>query len=414
MTTATGRHRVTNVLVTSTLDKGAGGVQVVIRELVRHLERNGRRVDFLYPAPLSRLRLVEAMNASGQLGFDCPLPGAVGSSTLASILLFLAYLPITCFFLTRLIRRRRIDVVNCHYLAPYFIHVVIAARLAGVPVVVSVHGADVDDYAGAAWIVRFAYRLIMRAATRIVACSAALARRTVSVFPFAAAKTTYVHNGLGELNSPENRPAPHDLTTMPQPYVLSVCRHVRKKGIDTLLRAFEIVARRRPDLSLALVGDGPLRSEHMAQARALGIAERVVFVGNVAHAEVSAYFAGCLLFALPSRDEPFGIVILEAGHHNKASVCTRVGGVPEIITDGIDGVLVEPDDPDALAAAILALAGDPARREALGSRAHATVLKRFMWKDRIRDYLDIFEGRTAAERESSVRRDHSVIVRENI
>lgn len=394
------RQHAQNILLTTSQDQGLGGVQVVVRDLADHLEANGRSVHFLHGAPLRRLRGFEARNFAGRVGTYRVMPSMVRDNGLLSLAAFLVYLPITMLQLTGLMRRHRIDVANCHYLDAYFIHVAIAARLSRIPLVVSVHGADVDSYATAGWVQRLAYRLIVRSAACVVACSDALAARTVSAFPFARSKTTYVHNGLRDAHQPEGRTG----RTLPQPYVLAVCRHVHKKGIDTLLRAFAIVSRQRPDLSLVLVGDGPLFREHVDAANALGIGARVVFAGGVAHDEVSAFFAGCMMFVLPSRDEPFGIVVLEAASHAKAVVCTNVGGVPEIVTDGQDAVMFEPDDHARMAAAIVALADDPVRRESLGRALHQTLLTRFLWSDRVLDYIAVFEGRTPA------RQSHPCIV----
>ena len=96
------------------------------------------------------------------------------------------------------------------------------------------------------------------------------------------------------------------------------------------------------------------------------------------------------------RAEPFGIVLLEAAYYRKAIVCTRVGGVPEIIVDGFSGVLVEPDAPASMAAQIVALVRDPRRAELLGAHAHQTLITRFRWQDRVHDYIAIYEGRPAA------------------
>jgi glycosyltransferase involved in cell wall biosynthesis len=116
----------------------------------------------------------------------------------------------------------------------------------------------------------------------------------------------------------------------------------------------------------------------------------------VQHQEVACFFQGCTLFALSSRAEPFGLVILEAAYYRKAVVCTAVGGVPEIVTDGVNGVLVESEDSTGMAEAIVALIRDQNRREQLGARAYDTLLKRFLWKDRIGDYIAVYEGRPVA------------------
>jgi glycosyltransferase involved in cell wall biosynthesis len=380
---------VANVLMTCASDQSVGGVQLVVRDLVRSLHERGREVHLVYQAPLPRVGLARGLNTWGHSAFYCAMPAIVKNSVLVSVPVFLLYVPIAFFNLATLIRKKKIDVVNCHYLAPYFIHLVIAARLLRVPVVVSVHGADIDGYAESDRFSRLLCRLIMRGSQRIVACSAALARQTIEVFPDVRRKVTFVHNGVDPSRYAKIA-QPNDL---PQRFVLSVCRHVRKKGIDTLLRAFALVVREAPEMSLFLAGGGPLLEEHKALARALGVERHIIFTGEVAHAEVSQLFAGCDVFVLPSRSEPFGLVLLEAAYYSKGIVCTRVGGVPEIITNGVDGVLVEPDDPASMATQILALLNNRERATQLGRRAFQTLTKRFLWSQRVLDYIAVYEGR---------------------
>jgi glycosyltransferase involved in cell wall biosynthesis len=385
---STTGQRVTRILMTCGIDEGVGGVQVVFRDLIHWLERSGRQVHLVYPAPLPQVRSVEKNNWWGRLACYCPMPAIVRNSAWLTLPVFLAYLPITFFHLARLMRSKRIDVVNCHYLDPCFVHLVIAGRLLGVPIVLSVHGADIDEYRDIDWLHRFVYRTILRGAHRIVACSEALARQTIDLFPELRQKVTYVHNGL-DLSHYEEVPQPR---TFPQPFVLCVSRHVRKKGVDTLLHAFAEVVRDAPSLSLVLVGNGPLIEEHERLARTLGIERQVMFMGKVDHADVSAFFAACTLFVLPSRAEPFGVVVLEAGYYRKGIVSTRVGGVPEILTDGINARLVEPDNPGRMAAQITALLRNPELADRLGAQARETLMSRFLWKDRVNDYIEIYEG----------------------
>jgi glycosyltransferase involved in cell wall biosynthesis len=168
-------------------------------------------------------------------------------------------------------------------------------------------------------------------------------------------------------------------------------------------------------LSLVLVGDGPLLSEHKILATRLQIERQVLFVGEVAFKNVPSYFAQCTVYVLPSRSEPFGLVLLEAADYGKPIVCTRVGGVPEIITDGVDGVIVEPDDPASMAAEILTILRDGDLGRRLGNAARETLVARFLWKDRIRDYIEIFQGSAGPslsvglqERQSSASHDERV------
>jgi glycosyltransferase involved in cell wall biosynthesis len=381
-------RRVNNVLMTCSLDEGAGGVQVVFQDLVHWLEAGGRHVHLIYQAPLARAAVFEGHNGWGRRAFFCPMPALVRDSTLIGLPLLLASLPFTLLRLTWLIRRHRIDVINCHYLAEYFIHLVLAARLTRVPLVLSVHGADVDSWVGAPWIRRTLFRLTVRGADRIVACSAALAARAAEVLPEARDRITWAHNGLDVSRHEANGDAP----ALRTPYVLCVSRHVYKKGIDTLLRAFQLLLRQTTHLSLVLVGDGPLFAEHKQLAEQLKIADRVAFVGEVPHMQVARFLDGCSLFVLPSREEPFGIVILEAAYHKKPIVCTRVGGVREIVTPAFDGMFVDPEDPEGLATQMAAVLNDPELAGRLGANARQTIMTRFLWNDRINDYVAIYEG----------------------
>src|SRR4051812_33975261 len=123
---STAGERVTNILLTCPLDAGVGGVQVVLGDLVDALEQTGRRAHFVYGAPFPSLRLTEGISGLGRRAFYCPMPAVVKDSALLSVIAFLVYLPLTLFHLTSLMHRKKIDVVNCHFLGAYFLHLVLA------------------------------------------------------------------------------------------------------------------------------------------------------------------------------------------------------------------------------------------------------------------------------------------------
>jgi glycosyltransferase involved in cell wall biosynthesis len=310
-----------------------------------------------------------------------------------SIPVFLLYLPLTLFHLTRLVRRNRIDVINCHYLTPHLVHLLVAARLLRLRFVVSVHGSDVTSYSNAHWLHRLVCRVILRHADRVVACSDALAAQTSSIVPGIHHKIVRIHNAI----DPTRWSRPPERLDLPEPFVLCVGRHVGVKGIDTLLKAFALIAEDAPALSLVLVGDGPLRQAHETLAVTMGLANRVKFVGEVPPDRVGSYIARCAVFTLPSRAEAFGLVLLEAGYHRKPIVCTRVGGVPELIVDGVSGIVVDPDDPVELGKQILSLVRNREQAERIGRQAHLMVTAGFLWRDRIADYISVYEGSEGLE-----------------
>jgi glycosyltransferase involved in cell wall biosynthesis len=142
-----------------------------------------------------------------------------------------------------------------------------------------------------------------------------------------------------------------------------VARLAPQKGIESLLEAVPRLLAAAPDTRVLIVGDGPSRAALAARARRLGLGAAVDFLGYRADAE--AIYAALDVMVMPSRHEGFGIAFLEAMAMGAAVVGTRVVGSVDAVTDGTTGLLVPPDDPAALAAAILRLFDDPELRRRL-------------------------------------------------
>ena len=145
--------------------------------------------------------------------------------------------------------------------------------------------------------------------------------------------------------------------------VLSVGRVSHEKRLGVLLDAYARVSRARGDVRLVVVGDGPARRELERTAPA-----GTVFAGEARGEQLAELFASADVFCFPSTTDTFGQVILEAGASGLPVVAAAAGGALELVADGKTGLLVAPDDAGALAAALLDLAGDPARRTAYGDR----------------------------------------------
>jgi len=159
--------------------------------------------------------------------------------------------------------------------------------------------------------------------------------------------------------------------------ILSAGRLVRRKGVDTLLRACARLPHALPPPALVVAGDGPDRPRLEALARGLQLPVR--FLGRVPDAELPALYSAADLFVLAAREEPdgdvegFGLVLLEAAACGTPAVACRSGGVPDAVDDGVSGLLVRPDDPAALAAGLGRVLSDDSLRRwlACGARARA-------------------------------------------
>ncbi|HSL92440.1 MAG TPA: glycosyltransferase family 4 protein, partial [Candidatus Limnocylindrales bacterium] len=149
------------------------------------------------------------------------------------------------------------------------------------------------------------------------------------------------------------------------------------KGTDVLVKALPAVVSLFPDVRCLIVGgdDHGLRKEIERTAGNAGVLGNLVFAGPVPDPRAGVSLMD--VFVLPSRQEGYGLVLLEAMSYGKPVVASRVGGVPEIIPDDSVGVLVPPEDPDALGAAISGLLADPGRRERMGRAGTARIRERF-------------------------------------
>jgi phosphatidylinositol alpha-1,6-mannosyltransferase len=147
----------------------------------------------------------------------------------------------------------------------------------------------------------------------------------------------------------------------------------RYKGADTLISVLLRVLRTAPDVVLVLIGDGEDRPSLEQLAREGGVADRTRFLHRPTQEELFACYAHCDVFALPSRGEGFGLVFLEAMAHGKPVIGGAHGGTPDIVEDGVTGLLVPHGDAEILAGALESLLSDPARAYTMGERGRERV-----------------------------------------
>ncbi len=152
----------------------------------------------------------------------------------------------------------------------------------------------------------------------------------------------------------------------------SVLRFVPVKGIFDLLEAFALVCRRFSQVHLAIAGDGPLRAEFEGRIRELGLQERVTLLGHIQ--PVAPFLRALDLFVLPSHNEGMGRAVVEAMAIGLPILATRIGGLPDLVEEGVNGRLVPPKDPEQLARAWSEMLDSPERMKAMGDaslhRAH--------------------------------------------
>jgi len=154
-----------------------------------------------------------------------------------------------------------------------------------------------------------------------------------------------------------------------------VGRMTAVKRTDDVVRTLRKLVDRGVDAYLCLVGDGPDREHLERYAHELGVIKRCLFVGY--QDDVSRYYNAFDVLILPSVNEGTPVSVIEALAAGRPAVATRVGGVPDVVRDGVDGFLVAPGDADALAERLAELAADPERRARMGAAGRARVLERY-------------------------------------
>ena len=260
-----------------------------------------------------------------------------------------------------------------------------AGKLARVPVLASTkHGFNPfrDSRAFA-----LGDRSLGRLADLQIAISAGLADYLAATEGFDRAAFEIVHYGIAA--------GPQPLPPPTEPRLVCVGRLVPIKGHATLLRAFADARRDVPGLSLAIAGDGPLRSELEAQANRLELGDAVHFAGRMT--PVAPAYERAAMVVVPSLGEGFGMVALEAAERGRAVIASAVGGLPEIVGEGTTGLLVAPSDSGALAAAIVRLASEPQRTAELGRAGRERALAEFSL-DRCADGIDALYRSALARR----------------
>ncbi|MEC5161193.1 teichuronic acid biosynthesis glycosyltransferase TuaC [Janthinobacterium sp. CG_23.3] len=248
-------------------------------------------------------------------------------------------------------------VVHAHCAYPDGVGVALAASLLGLPFVVTAHGSDINVYAERR-LLRWQIRWALRRAAGVIAVSAALEAKIACLLGAGATGLARIPCAAFDprLFFPRPRGPARAALDLPAPARVVVCvgQLVPVKGLGFVVEAWAELARRGrlgPHDRLVLLGDGPCRAALERQAAA-GPAGGVHFAGAVCQADVARWIAAADLLCLPSLNEGTPNVVVEALASGVPVVASGVGGVPELVRDGVNGLLVAPADSAALADAL--------------------------------------------------------------
>jgi glycosyltransferase involved in cell wall biosynthesis len=183
--------------------------------------------------------------------------------------------------------------------------------------------------------------------------------------------------------------------------IAMVARLWAEKRIDVLVAAVPRVLARYPDVEFQIVGDGPCREQLLNQARESGVLPQVTFLGH--RDDVPVVLSSADVFVLASESEASPNVVLEAMAAGLPVVASRVGGIPELVADGVSGHLVPPADPNALATALLDLLDHPDRATAFGRAGRAHVEKHYSFERMVAQFETLYTSGSSHSASTSVR-----------
>jgi glycosyltransferase involved in cell wall biosynthesis len=295
--------------------------------------------------------------------------------------------------LGRVLRRRRADVLHTHVQAAAGAPARVAARLVGVRVVAHLH---IENHFRPRGVRRGVLRTLDNVTARLCARAIAVSEATLDAFVrqgWPERMIEVVYNGVDIVaDAPSANGAWRRALSVPDdaPVVAEIARLCDVKGQRELIAALADV----PDARLVLVGGdleagGAFQAELERAADRLGVRDRVVFAGY--RADAAELLSDVDVFALPSWTEGLPITVLEAMARSRPVVATPVGGTPEVVADGETGLLVPPQDPTALAAALRRLLADPELRRRMGEAGRRRVEERFSAREMTDRVLAVYD-----------------------
>jgi len=264
------------------------------------------------------------------------------------------------------------DIVHAHYATSYGL---LGSFLKHKPFLISVWGSDIYNFPNKSVFHKAVLKRNLSKADYIFSTSHAMAKETgkytdksIQVIPFGVDVNVF---------RPMSTESANSLT-------IGVVKTLEPNyGISYLIDAFKIVQSHFPDqkLKLLIVGDGSLKESLIEQTQRLEISDSVSFTGRIDHSEVNQYYNRMDIVVIPSRvnSESFGVAAVEASACAKPVVASNTGGLKEVIKDGVNGLLVEPENPEDLAQKIQVLINNPDLRSSLGKKGREMVIEKYDW-----------------------------------
>jgi glycogen(starch) synthase len=376
------------LLMPSAFYPSLGGVEELTAKLAAEFQSKGHSIMILtnqWPKSTSKFDSIDGLTVSR-------IPILLPESNIKAFVRFLLAIPSVVVRLLSILQRFRPDLVHVICCSGNLPYAYVLRTILGIPYVVTAQGEIGMDAAGLYQSTSFVprnFRKFLQKSSWITACSAD-ARQELLKYSNTT-RCTVIHNGIRATEFERRQDNPPFATG--RPYVFAMGRHVHQKGFDVLIRAWHQLQLQDHDL---VIGGSGTETEHLKELiRDLELESSVHLIGRLDRVGVVSHLQHAACFVLPSRHEPFGIVVLEAMAARTPVIATAVGGVPEFVVDGVNGRLVPGDDVSSLALALQDLVVNGVSETQLDA-GHAEAVCHD-WSSIANEYLNIYYKCAAGE-----------------
>lgn len=286
----------------------------------------------------------------------------------------------------RIINEFKPDIVHSHYASSYGL---LGAMSGFHPYIISFWGSDVFQFPN--------YSFLHKAVLKFNLSRADILLSTSIIMMKEAKKYTSKEITVTPFGIDVNRFIPetvHNIITNADVVIGTIKTLEKIYGIEDLINAFKIIKLKLPDrkIKLLIVGEGTQRKNLEQLASDLQVENDIIFTGYVAHDEVDKYHKMLDIFAAVSLQESFGVSVLEASACGKPVVVSNVGGLPEVVDNGITGIIVESKNSNQLADALVTLINNPDLRKKMGDAGRSKVMRDFSWDSSVKKMLRIYRN----------------------
>lgn len=286
----------------------------------------------------------------------------------------------------KIIKNFNPDIVHAHYASSYGL---IGALSGFHPYIISMWGSDVFQFPNYSFLHKILLKFNLSKADKLLSTS--------SIMKEEAKKYTSKDITVTPFGIDVNRFKPEAVNSIfaNSEIIIGTIKTLEKiYGIEDLIKAFKIVKLKLKDraIKLLLVGEGTQRKNLESLATELNLLSDILFAGYVSHDEVEKYHNMLDIFVAVSLQESFGVAVLEASACCKPVIVSNVGGLPEVVDDGKTGIIVEKENPNQLADALITLINNPILRKKMGDSGRFKVIQDFSWDSSVKKMLLIYHN----------------------